>query len=56
MMSYPEAPDSGDLRGVPDIHHPRDGHNNPGVLDLQSRLSSMELASNGESANQVHMP
>lgn len=55
-MSYSEAPDNlGDLRGMPDIHQPVDDHNSPGILDLQQRLRSVELASNGESPNQVRM-
>jgi hypothetical protein len=54
-MSYSEPADSGDVRGVSDSHQPLDGRNNPGVLDLQKRLSSMELASNGENPSQVHM-
>lgn len=54
-MSYSEAADLGDMRGASDRHQPLDGRNEPGVLDLKKRLSSMELASNGESPNQVKM-
>jgi len=55
-MSYLEAaPDLGDLRGMSDTHQPLlDDHTNPGVLDRQKRLSSVALASNGESPNQVY--
>ncbi|KAG0587598.1 hypothetical protein KC19_2G176400 [Ceratodon purpureus] len=51
-MAYSEAADLGDMRGASDRHQPLDGRNGLGDLDLQKRLSSMELASNGESPNQ----
>ena len=54
-MSYLEAaPGLGDLRGMPDTHQPLDDHSNPGVLDLQKRLSTVALASNVENPNQVY--
>jgi len=54
-MSYLEtAPDLGDLRGMSGMQQPLDDTTNSGVLDRQKKFSSMALASNGESPNQVN--